>query len=560
MPTNPMILILFHFICNQSLLTAQTKTLTTAQNQVVEWAYMSVVEYKNPFQEVDLFAIIKTPNQTELMVPAYWSGENEWRFRFASPEIGEYTFTTVCSDHKNHQLHDQKGSIRVIEYKGSNALYRYGPLKCSTNGRYFVHYDEKPFLWLADSWWHGMTSRFKWPEDFQHLTADRKKKGFKVVQFAIGFPCDIEPFDSRGQNEAGDPWNREMTSINPAYFELVDLRIQWLLKEGLVPNIVGAWGYYMKWFGIERMKQHYTYLIARYGAYPITWTLCGESTLAYYPDLHNGNWDKYKAQFRDQWSVVAQHIKNVDPYRRLLTVHPGPGTRDGLPPINEMEHIDFIMVQPGHNGYQTLPYASQELWKNLNEYADRPVMYGEVCFEGMWGKSLQDVQRYLFWSSMLSGAPGFCYGVEGIWQFNSEEELFGASPVGDVWGNVPWEVAYKYLGSTHVGLGKKILSHLDWQILQPFPEGLNKHANGEDVFQPFCTRTPDDMRVIYFFNAIRNIRVQNLHKGGFYNYTFFDPLTGENAASGTLQADDDGQWNVPKEPIKQDWVLVIEPK
>ncbi|WP_194777535.1 DUF5060 domain-containing protein [Pararhodonellum marinum] len=554
--------VLFFTICLSAfhLTNAQPISLSTAQNQVIEWAYQSDKIYKEPFRDVSLHAIIKDPDGKQIRLSAFWAGENEWRFRFAASQKGDYTFITECNDRKNVELHGKKGKISVVDYKGDNPLYRHGPVKISENKRYLVHEDGAPFLWLADSWWHGMTTRFKWPEDFKYLTADRKEKGFSVIQFAIGFPCDIEPFDPRGQNEAGDPWDEELNSINPAYFDLVDLRVQWLLEEGIMPNIVGAWGYYIKWLGVEKMQQHWDYILARYGAYPVTWTLCGESTLAYYTDLRDGNWDTYKAEFREQWSEVAKHLKASDPFQRLLTVHPGPGARDGLPPIDQMEHVDFVMVQPGHSGYQTLPYASKTFWETYAKYADRPVLYGEVCFEGMWGRSLQDVQRYLFWSSMLSGAPGFSYGVEGIWQFNTEEELFGATPIGDVWGNVPWETAHQYLGSKHIGLGKKLLEKMDWQSLRPFPEGLNRHAKEDDVFLPFCAASPEGLRVLYFFNGIRGLTMKRLNENTKYSYAFFDPIHGEVHESGSFVASEQGTWEVPREPVKQDWVLVVQPE
>ena len=116
------------------------------------------------------------------------------------------------------------------------------------------------------------------PLSVRMLTHDRKVKGFNVIQFAIGFPCDIVPFDPRGQNEAGDPWSKDFGSINPAYFDLADLRIQWLVEQGMLPNTVGLWGYYLKFMGVDRIKEHWDYIIARYGAYPVTWTLCGEAT------------------------------------------------------------------------------------------------------------------------------------------------------------------------------------------------------------------------------------------------------------------------------------------
>ena len=280
-------------LCALLLNSAVTATqLTVQQNRVVEWSYHSSQTYADPFRDVELVAEITAPDGTRLILPAFWSGESEWRFRFSSVQTGTYTFRTVCRQGNDTALHNQSGSIAVIPYTGTNPLYRRGSLKISPDNRHLTHADGTPFLWLADSWWHGMTERFHWPEDFQLLTHDRKVKGFNVIQFAIGFPCDIDPFDPRGQNEAGDPWTADFGTINPAYFDLVDLRIQWLVEQGMLPNIVGLWGYYLKFMGVQRIKEHWEYIIARYGAYPVTWTLCGESTLAYYLDMDAGLWEQ----------------------------------------------------------------------------------------------------------------------------------------------------------------------------------------------------------------------------------------------------------------------------
>ena len=72
------------------------------------------------------------------------------------------------------------------------------------------------------------------------------------------------------------------TSINPIYFDMADLRIQWLVHSGLVPCIVGCWGYYLPLLGIEKMKKHWRYLVARWGAYPVIWCLAGEALMPFY--------------------------------------------------------------------------------------------------------------------------------------------------------------------------------------------------------------------------------------------------------------------------------------
>jgi len=533
-------------------------TFTIPQNQVIEWSYQSVKTYEKPFMDVSIYATVKSPDGNSITIPGYWAGGPHWAFRFSAPDPGIYDFITRCSDPENPGLHRQEGSIRVIRYEGDNPLYRNGPLRVSQDKRHLEHLDGTPFFWLADSWWHGMTARFKWPEDFKILTADRKEKGFSVIQFTVGFPCDIAPFDPRGQNEAGDPWDSALTTINPAYFDLADQRIAWLVRQGIVPNIVGAWGYYIKWMGVERMRQHWKYLIARYGAYPVTWTLCGESTLAWYDDLGE-NWESERNKFRQWWSLVAKFIQEGDPYNRILTVHPGPGVFDGKPPIDDMDQIDMIMLQSGHDGFLSIPHAAASVPEALETYPTKPVLHGEVCFEGMKGSSWEDVQRILFWSNMLQGACGFSYGVEGIWQFNTQEQLFGASPGGNTWGNVPWEIAYQYSGSTQVGKGKKILENFEWWHLEP-DQDLIRFAN-QDAFGPYSARIGDEFVFVYLHRPPARWRpywVQGLEPEIDYQLTFYDPITGDPYSHGPVIASLKGEIRIPEAPIMQDWVVVLK--
>jgi len=548
-----LILIVFLFLGFLS----QGQNLYTQTNEVVEWSYYSTKHYSDPFNEMELWAEIKNEKGHIIKLPAFWAGHNKWSFRFSSPVEGIFKFRTICNDSKNKELHGKSGVLEIKPYEGTNELLTRGPIRISNNKRHLEHFDGTPFLWLADSWWHGMTTRFKWPEDFIQLTADRKQKGFSVIQFAIAFPCDIAPFDPRGMNEAGNPWDENWKSIRPDYFDLTDKRIQYLVDEGMVPNIVGVWGYYMKFAGAEKLKKHWQYLIARYGAYPVTYTLCGESTLAWYDDL-GSRWEEEKAIFRKEWSKVAAHIQEIDPYDHILTVHPGPNSGN-FQPIGQMEYIDMIMLQSGHNGYFTLPVASMAVDKALKIFPKKPVMHGEVCFEGMEGKSMADVQRYLFWNNMLKGTCGFSYGVEGIWQFNTEKELFGVSPGGNTWGNVPWEEAYKYLGSKHVGVGKRILENYMWWKLIPAQNRV-EDLSEEILNQPVCAELPDVGLMIYLFRKPAgwlNFRFNGFAANAQIEVTFWDPLTGDKYDKNYFESDENGIVTINKAPIMQDWTILI---
>jgi hypothetical protein len=423
-----------------------------------------------------------------------------------------------------------------------------------------AHEDGTPFLWLADSWWHGMGKRFKWPEDFQHLTRDRKAKGFSVIQFAAGYPCDIAEFDPRGANETGFPTSRDYTQINPAYFDLVDLRVQHLVDNGLVPNILGTWGYYLPWFGVENMQRYWRYLIARYGAYPVTWTLAGETTLIYYLTGDKRR-DAVRQFQRDGWSEVAAYIRRTDPFDRILTAHPGPAS-GGFRPISDMSLLDLIMVQPGHGGWESLPGALRHLRTARRRFPDRPVMQGEVCFEGMHGGgSDPKLQRILFWTNMLSGAAGHCYGADAIWQFNTEEERFGPSPGGYIWGNTPWEEAHRWKGSFYAGLGRKILERFAWQEFEPHPDWIDPTADEDDVLAAYAAGIPGRVRLFYFPRGVlpwgQRYTVLGLNPSGKYRAAFVDPLTGrEHPLSDSIA--EATEWGVPHAPVLQDWLLTLE--
>jgi hypothetical protein len=79
----------------------------------------------------------------------------------------------------------------------------------------------------------------------------------------------MPPFDPRGANEAGFPWETNYTCIRPEYFDAADLRLKHLVDAGITPCIVGAWGFFLPLLGVTKAEQHWRYLIARYGALPV---------------------------------------------------------------------------------------------------------------------------------------------------------------------------------------------------------------------------------------------------------------------------------------------------
>ena len=106
------------------------------------------------------------------------------------------------------------------------------------------------------------------------------------------------------------------------------------------------------------------------------------------------------------------------------------------------------MLQTGHGGYESIPNTVDKVRAAVARAPHMPVVDGEVCYEGIVEASRQEIQRFMFWACMLSGAAGHTYGANGIWQVNRAEQPYGPSPHGTSWGDTPWKEAYRLPGST----------------------------------------------------------------------------------------------------------------
>ncbi len=529
------------------------RTITAIVKQVVEWGYNSTKQYIDPFNEVELDICITHKDGDSWRIPTYWVGEQEWRVRFLPPKPGIYTATPVCQD---QSFTDMDVTLEAVTGTTRNPLFIHGNLQINQSRRGFEHEDGTPFFWLGDTWWMGLSKRLSWPDDFQLLTTDRIRKGFSLIQIVAGLFPDMPAFDERGANEAGFPWEKDYARINPAYFDLADLRIQWLVKSGLMPCIVGAWGFHILLLGTEKMKQHWRYIIARWSAYPIVMCLAGEGSMPYY--LSKDKDADRKTQVAE-WTEVGKYVYANNPFSRLITIHPPQIGRDQ---VNDDSILDFDMLQSGHSGFDSAGYAVKCIMAERERKPTMPVMLGEVNYEGILHGNEAETQRLTFWSTFLSGSAGFSYGANGIWQLNTKEKIYGQSPHGATWGNTPWDEAYQLPGSTQLGLAKKLLEQYPWHEFEPHQEWVNNQGGPDKADGLFAAGIPKQIRVIYFYTPTYpwspdRFHVVKLEPEVSYTAYFWDPRTGQKHNIGPIEADADNSWAIPIQPTMDDWVLVL---
>ena len=520
-----------------------------ARWDVFETSYESTKTYQNPFTEIEVDVVFQQGDK-QWKVPAFWAGDRKWTVRFAPPEQGKYTCHVECTDKANSGLNGHEQTLSVTAYTGDNPLLKHGFLQVGADNRHFEHADGTPFFWLGDTWWKCLCKRMTW-EGFQELTADRKAKGFSVVQIVCGPYPDENFFAPSLENEGGQPYLADdMRVVNPKYFDFADRRLKHLADNGIVPAIVGAWGRgdcnSMEKFGAANIKRHWRYLVARYGAYPVIWILAGEIP------------EETKAG-KGPWAEVATYLRSIDPYHHPLTCHTGHGRKLAK---NDIPVIDFDMVGGNHD--ERAAVAPKSVAIVSSAYATKPpmpVLVGETCYEGHMQQGFGDVQRRIFWQSILSGAAGHTYGAAGIWHAGVEGDHGNWGACGrQPYDWTTWNEGMNYPGSTQLGLAKKLLEQYPWQKCEPHPE-----------WAPGCYAAgiPGEVRFIYL--PRRNIynwdgpEVNGLEPDVDWHVYYFDPATGRKFDQGeikaTAKAGDASAKPVgfkKNVPSPQDWVLVLE--
>jgi hypothetical protein len=451
-----------------AMCSSQAANYATEANVMVEIPLEAKRSYTDPFNELNVDVVFTDPKGRELQVPAFWAGGKSWKVRYASPLVGKHQFVSKCSNPNDEGVHDLKGTVEIKPYTGDNPLYRCGALRVAADRHHFEHSDGTPFFWLGDTWWMGLCHRLRWPEEFALLTADRKEKGFTVVQIVAGLYPDMPPFDPRGANEAGFPWETNYARIRPEYFDAADRRLKHLVDSGITPCLVGAWGFFLPWLGVPKAEQHWRYLIARYGALPVIWCVAGESNLPYYL-VKNFPYDD-REQVKG-WTEVARYVRRTDPFHRLITIHPtGLNRLSARNGVEDVSVLDIDILQTPHGESETFAPTVRNVRASYFDKPLMPVIDGEASYEMFMDKTPPDWPRAMFWICMLNGAAGHTYGANGIWQCNRRDQPHGASPLGSMYGKISWDEAMHLAGSRHVSLGKRLLEEYEWRRFTPHPE------------------------------------------------------------------------------------------
>ncbi len=536
-----------------------TDQLAAPVHQSVAWTLTATVPRADPWGEITVHAVLEGPDGSSLRVPAFWDGGAIWRVRLSAAVTGTWQVRSVCSDTHDSGLHGRTAVFTSTPAVDGSRLQRHGAVRIAADGSHFAHADGTPFHWLGDTWWMLMSERVAWPDGFRHLVTTRANQGFTVAQVVVGFPPDTTPFDGRDGNAGGSPWEPGYTRINPAYFQAADRRLALMIEHGIVPCIVGGWGYHLGFMGEERMAHHWRHLVARYAAWPVIWCLAGEGAMPFYlASDHAADSQRQLAA----WPAIARAVRAADPWHRPLTLHP---RRASWQDTAEPDTLDFHMLQPGH-----LPHGVQTGIEALGEgralCPGRLIVNAEPPYERHGGGNGPEVQRHAFWSTMLNGGAGYTYGAAGIFQANDRERPTGNRPDGGAFDAVFWDDALHFPGGAQIAAGHQLLCGLPLHRFEPHPEWVESKVRwGAEQYRPpyqgYAAGVPEICRVIYLplrWYHWDGPLIRDLEAGVAYTATYVEPDTLRRHPCGVATGAADSTWRAPTLPHMHDWLLLLE--
>ena len=484
---------------------------------------------------------------------AFWDGALDWAVRFAAPSAGRWRYS-VQSSPADPGLDGVSGSIDVVEAKDEPlSIYRHGFIRPSVSRRHLEHADGTPFFWLGDTHWRftseswDQSNKSGWKSQFRGTVDLRAEQGFSVYQ------SNLLGFGDGGATSpiwgTGNPY--QQLDIDYVKSEL-DPRFEYVAASGLVHALGLAW-YPAVDKDVPGLARLARYVVARYGSYPMTWTLGGE-VAGYDPQL--------REQRINGWRSVALAIRETNSYRHPLTAH----LTNERPLASYYQGEDWLDLTLHQHGHGDLDMGRDHYLSHLETHPGTPLIEGEGMYEGITtvepvGRriSTDTMVRQVAYRAIQSGCCGYTYGAQGCWDATWDRN----HPVSN-WGDLPWHDGVDLPGGAQMGHLRRFYESLPWTQLRPDDAVFDAGGMINAVFYPPAVTATPNRRVVvaYFGETYRNgegaPRLVGLTDGA-YRLRWFDPRTGAYLGQAHVLHTVDGQVDVPAKPDNaSDWILVAE--
>jgi Protein of unknown function (DUF4038)/Domain of unknown function (DUF5060)/Putative collagen-binding domain of a collagenase len=491
--------------------------------------------------EVELIVELTSPSGKVSRITGFWDGGTTWRARFMPDETGKWHYRTRTAPAIGG-LNGKTGEFVCSRESGNTRFLQHGALRVSPNGRYFVHADGTPFLWVGDTCWYGPILSAK--EDWNTYLEDRVRKRFDVVHFNVVAPRNGVAADENGEiSFSGEKHIR----VNPRFYQRLDARIDAMNSHGLLAAIVLTWGLRPVDSGNslpeEEVVRLIRYLESRYGANHVVWIVTGDNY--------------YEGPAGERWRRIGRAAFDGRKHAPVTT-HPA-GMHWPWESFRDEQWLDFIIYQSGHgDDAKTLQWIhSGPPSQHWQDPPPRPFINIEPPYEGHLGyhsrKPHSDyaTRRAIYWSLLNAPTAGVTYGVHGVWSWHT---AVGQPPTDhpDTGVAKTWRESLPFPGSTQMKYLEGFFTSFPWWELRPDDKLLSGQPGGDDpaLYVSAARSEKGDLAVLYLpVGGEVRLKAGILTKG--LQAKWFDPRTGQSTAA---RPTGDNTFHAPNE---LDWVLLL---
>jgi hypothetical protein len=510
------------------------------QWQPLELTFTAQKDCRDPFdfQRAKFSAVFSGPDGARLDVPGFWDGQRTWRIRFTPTRVGVWSYVTHFTDTGDPGLNGRHGSLSAGSPDAGTDVRRHGGfLQVSPNRRYLTFTDGTPFFWLGDTWWAVPSANMPFA-NFQRAVDKRLSQGYTVFQ-AHGHRA-LFP-DAAGRGIGALEATRTPDADTLRYWREVDRYLVYADARGMV-GVIGFSGHSaLDAVSLGDLQRLWHYYLARYGAYSITFLITQE----YNARLGN------VAERVPKLLALGQFIKDTDPYRRAMTVHPWTHSSDQRQAWPE-PWLDFILFQAGHRRFAPAEFY----WGVFGREPHKPMVEAEANYEGFTDGRFTDnatAVRRSAYTAFQGGGCGFTYGAQGLYAgvLDRNRPLTTAR-----WGPVlTWDEGLQLPGGAQLQHLRACYESVQWWKLEPAlgaidpPAEILVKADGTDTlllyFPPGAKVSPSACLV-------------RMPEDAHYRAEWFDPRTGKRTALSAALAVQHSRLLLPRRPDEQDWMLLVK--
>ena len=591
--------------------------------EMVEILLEAEEEYENPYNEVTVWVDLKGPG-FDKRIYGFWDGGRVYRVRVVATMPGRWVWISGSDQPGDHGLNNIIGGFESVAWTNNEIVEnpnRRGFIRSTDNGHALQYADGTAFFLVGDTWLAGTTWRLPSRDNepvkdyqpgpgigFEDAVQYRKAQGFNSVSMIACFPNwesdnmpatyadtagiylrnawekfgypaeDGTPTAKNMRDENGNlpfamseehPGVADFDRINPAYFQSLDQKMQYLSEQGFVPLLetvrrdnCPAWKAYFDFN--ESYARYVQYLISRYGAWNIIFS---GIHLDWIPKEYSLTADEFN-------KALTYHLEKYGPlpfgwlYTTLinnstytqfghgedcpwLTMHSvGNKPRDHR--VADSLEVLFNL-QPPYPAINFEPYYTGWDHEINMPGGERPRANSE--------RDNYFARAQMYGSVLSGGLSGHVHGT-AAYDITTTGEPAGARP--HFWEAVRYESA-KYMQH----LKSFILSEGNrYRDLRPSAQDISfRKAPGspEDGLDgwSYMMRTPDLELALLYFEQKAVLPILNGFTANMrYTLNWFDPVKGEWLIPIDVKADKKGRIVLPgfpdnKNPTHLDWALKV---